>query len=391
MLDTVLSQSEFTAPSRDGEASLARSRKRAFPRLNVATLLRACLGGSFAAATVRVAALFGLLVFPVQSASAADPKCMASPTVECVAEIAAQSARRLDRGTRWEEILGKLAVAGRTDVAEELSSRLPNVSWPSKAWLQEKIIALRIAAAARANASSAGTLDALSALDGDPQRISTTLYYAFLDLAGEQPYTRGGTPWLVDAEKAYASRHRAACNATSQAVLQRWGDTVNAVPAAFRTSALLDLGNAYSICHDNEAALRALDKIDPSQLARKNDSLNLTLLVRSLIRAGSLDRALAVATVQPDPKSEVKSYLEIARAYVLEGRNSNALSIAKDASLALAKVKHGAEEVELRAGLINVERQAGDSAGALTQTEKLALLAERPDPFLTCPVLSDQF
>lgn len=381
MQDTALSQSELTAPSGGRCCSRARPRKRTFPRFDIAALLGARGGGSFATTTVRIAALFGLLIFAVQPTSAADTKCIESPNVECVAEIAAQSARKLDRSTRWDAILDNLAVAGRTDVAEELANRLPKVSWPSEAWLQEKIIALRIAATARENPSHAGTLDALSPLDNDPQRISTTLHYVILDLAGEQPYTRGGTTWLVDAEKAYASSHRAACSATSQAVLQRWSDIVDTVPSPFRTHARLNLANAYSICRDNEAALRTLDKIDPDLLARTNNSLNLTFLVRSYIRADSLDRALAVATLQPDPKWKVKSYLEVARAHALGGRNNNALSVASDASLALAKVKQGSEEVTLRAGLIDVERLAGDSAGALIQTEKLALIAERPDPF----------
>lgn len=381
MLDAPLSQSEFAAPLRSRRPILVTLGKWTLRPMDTAWLFGGRVGGALVATTVGIATLFGLLVFAVQPASAADTKCIENPTAQCVAEIAAQRARRLDRSTRWEEILGLLAVAGRTDVAEELSSRLPKVSWPSKDWLQEKIIALRIAATARANASHVGTLDALSALDSDPERISRTLYFVFMDMAGEQPYTRGGTPWLVDAEKAYASRHRAACNATTQAVLQRWSDIVDAAPPHSHTSARLNLANAYSLCREIEAARRVLDKIDPNQLVRTSDSLNLTMLVRSWIRAERLDRAMAGAAIQPNLKWKVEDYLRIASADVSGARNINALKVASEASVALAQVKQISEQVKLRASLIDLERQAGNSSGALAQTEELALLADRPDPF----------
>src|SRR5437762_2851320 len=105
---------------------------RAVTDLEIATILEARLTGPFATTTVRIVALLGLLVFGIQPTSATDTKCIENPTVECVAEIAAQSARTLDRGTHWEAILGNLAAAGRTEVASELAYRLPKVSWPSR-------------------------------------------------------------------------------------------------------------------------------------------------------------------------------------------------------------------------------------------------------------------
>jgi tetratricopeptide (TPR) repeat protein len=324
----------------------------------------------------RTATLLGLMLSFIQTAVAADTKCADNPSVACVAEIAAQNARSLERSSRWESILLNLAVAGRIGDAEQLAHKLPN----GKAWLEQEITALRIAAAAKANPSNAASLDALSTL-GDVNRISQALNLLVLDLAHEQPYTRGGEPWLVDAEKAYATNHRVACNSTLKSALQRWSEIVESVHAASRVSAHIDLADAYSNCGDSRSAMRILNRIDPNELARANESLHLTLLVRGWIRAGSIDRALVVATLQPDAKDEVQSYIEVATAYAIEGRNIDALNVISKAFEASANVKGLPRVVELQARLIDVERRADGLYRATKHTEELASLAERPDPF----------
>ena len=349
-------------------------------KLKTATL-KARLDAFPRRAVIGIAMVSGLLVFGIGLTSAADTGCIERPTVECVAEIAAQQARTLDRSAQWEQILGNLAAAGRADVATELANRLPVVSWDSKGFLEAEIIALRIAAEAKSSPSAAEALGVLSALGNDHQQIFRVLNLAARDLAGERPYAGGGSTWLVSAKKAYASNHRAACSATLQTLLQRWSETVGTEASPSLFNVRTNLADAYLLCGDKEAVIRTLDLIDPDELARNKNSLYLTLLARSWIRAGRLDRALAVSTIQPDPKFELRGYLEVARAYVAEGRNDGALTIVSNAFRILNKVTQWPQEMELRANIIDVERQADDRAGALRHTEELALLAERPDPF----------
>lgn len=333
------------------------------------------------------AILLGLVLSAIQTTAAANTKCADNPSVACVAEIAAQNARSLEHSGRfsghdlkelyrWRSILLNLAVAGRIDDAKELAHKTPPAG---KAFLEQEIAALRIAAAAKADPSNAASLDALSAL-GDSDRISAALYLLALDLAYEQPYTRGGDPWLVDAEKAYAANRRPVCNSTLKAALQRWSEIVENMRGASRVSAHTKLADAYSRCGDSKSAMRILDGIDLDELARANKSLDLTLLVRSWIRAGSMDRALIVATLQPDANGQVQSYVEVATAQIVSGRNIDALNVISRAFEASATAKGLSRVVELRARLIDLERRAGDLSRATKHTEELASLAERPDP-----------
>jgi hypothetical protein len=222
-------------------------------------------------------------------------------------------------------------------------------------------------------------LDALSRL-GDPERISMTLPLLALELAGAQPYTRGGTPWVVSAENARADTHPVPCNMTLQAVRQRWSEIAADVHVTSRVSAYIGLADAYSHCSDVGSATQILDKIDANEVMQARASMQ---LIRSWIRARNTDRALAVAALQPNPEAQVRSYTEIAAADAIEGHQADALNVLAKAFQVLSdgKIKTSSIMIDRQADLIDGMRQAGDASQARTRTEELARLAERPDAF----------
>ena len=109
-----------------------------------------------------------------------------------------------------------LVLAGRADDANALAGNLSD-PW-HKSFLEEYTAVVEVATNARTNPSHDASLAPILRLSDFSisndrtlwryDRISSSYHLLALELLGEQPFSRGGASWLVDAEKAHLAAIR---------------------------------------------------------------------------------------------------------------------------------------------------------------------------------------
>jgi hypothetical protein len=130
--------------------------------------------------------------------------------------LAAQHPKALVRSENWRAIIQDLVLAGRPDDANALAGN-PSDPW-HKSFLEEYMAVVEVATNARTNPSHDASLAPILRLidfsiSNDRtlsryDRISSSYHLLALELLGEQPFSRGGASWLVDAEKAHLAAIR---------------------------------------------------------------------------------------------------------------------------------------------------------------------------------------
>jgi tetratricopeptide (TPR) repeat protein len=321
-----------------------------------------------------------LCVFGGQS-RADEPICVHAPTVACLGKLAARHAKALARSEFWQPITQNLVLAGRADDAKALAGNLSEL-W-HKSSLEETMAIAEVATNARATPLRETTLEPILRLDDFTiskkltfsryDRISKSYHLLALELLGEQPYARGGRPWLVDAEKAHARRSPPLPNATLQVVLKVWPEIIDKTSAWRRRGDWIELANAYSIARQYEEARRILQTLDQEELRPRLS----WKLVRAWLRAGDPDRALAAAVKENDIERRANNLAEIASAYLSSGRPADALSTIGLGFASLGE-KPGGGAVEAFVALLQEQHRAGDMAGAARRAEELARMAGQP-------------
>jgi tetratricopeptide (TPR) repeat protein len=312
-----------------------------------------------------------------------EQTCLQNPTAACLGVLAAQDAKALVRSESWRAITEDLALAARVDDAEALAG---NLSDPfHKMHLEQTAAIVRVATEARVAPAQAASLQPILKL-GDFRltkgrtfsrydRISSGYHLLALELLGEQPFSRGGTPWLVEAEKAHAGRNPAPPNATLKLVLKVWPEIIDKTSEWKRRGDSIDLANVHSISRKFEEARRILQSLDQKE-PRPRWSWQ---LVRAWLRAGDPHKALAVAVKEVDIERRANNLAEIASTFLSRGQPVEALKAIDLAFAALDEKLVGSGAVRAYAALLQAQLRAGDIAGATRRTEELARIAERPD------------
>ena len=146
-------------------------------------------------------------------------------------------------------MLLNLALAGRIADAKQIAAGL-NDLW-ARAWLEQDIAPLRVAAQAKANPSTPASLAPLLTLKDVAVGGSIILSAYQPDVqrarqAGTRLGRRAALPprcveWIVAAEKTYAANHPVRQSATFAAVLQKWSEIADSVPTPFLTLAHIEL------------------------------------------------------------------------------------------------------------------------------------------------------
>ena len=176
----------------------------------------------------RFAVLLLLYLCVVSGQGRADePTCLDAPSATCLGVLASQHAKTLARSESWRAITENLLLAGRVDDAKALAGNLSD-PWHTS-FLEETEAVVEVATKALTDPSRDAPLEPILRL-GDfsvskertlsrYDRVSKSYHILALALLGEQPFSRGGTAWLVEAEKAHAARKLPPRNATLQLVL----------------------------------------------------------------------------------------------------------------------------------------------------------------------------
>ena len=311
--------------------------------------------------------------------------CLHSPTAACLGALAAQHAKALVRSESWRAITHDLVLAGRVDDAKGLAGNLSDPFYKSS--LEEITAIVSVATDARATPSHAAPLEPILGL-GDFRfsnertlsrfdRISSSYHLLVLELLGEQPFSRGGKPWLVEAEKAHAGRNPPPSNATLQVVLKVWPEIMDETSAWKRRDDWIALANAYSTSRHFEEARRILQSLNQEE-PRPGWSWR---LVRAWLRAGDPDGAVAAAVKEVDVERRANNLAEIASTYLSVGRTAEALNAIGLGFASLKKKPVGPAAVRAYVAFLQEQRRAGDVAGATHRGEELARMAERPDIF----------
>ena len=199
-----------------------------------------------------------------------EPICLDAPSAACLGTLAAQHTKALVRSENWRTIIQDLVLAGRADDAKALAGNLSD-PW-QKSFLEEITVVVEVATNARTNPWHDAPLAPILRLSDFSisndrtlsryDRISSSYHLLALELLGEQPSSRDGTPWLVKAEKAHAGRKPPPSNATLQVVLKVWPEIIDKTPAWRRRDDWIALANAYSTSRHLEEARRILQSLD---------------------------------------------------------------------------------------------------------------------------------
>ena len=312
-----------------------------------------------------------------------EPICLHTPSAACLGILAAQHAKALVRSENWRPITQDLVLAGRADDAKALAGNLSD-PW-HKSFLEEYTAVVEVATNARTNPALDAPLAPILRLSDFSisndrtlsryDRISSSYHLLALELLGEQPFSRGGTPWLVEAEKAHAGRNPPPPNATLQVVLKVWPEIIDKTSAWKRRDDWIALANAYSTSRRLEEARRILQSLDQRE-PRPGWSFQ---LVRAWLRAGDPDRALAAAVTEIDVDRRANNLAEIASTYLSLGRTTEALNTIGLGFASLDDKLAGPEAVRAYVALLQEQRRAGDTAGTARRAGELARIAERAD------------
>jgi tetratricopeptide (TPR) repeat protein len=275
-----------------------------------------------------------------------------------------------------------LVLAGRADDAKALAGNLSD-PW-HKSSLEETTGIAEVATNARANPLHDAPLQPILGLSDFSiskertlsryDRISKSFHLLALELLGEQPYSRGGQPWLVEAEKAHAGRNPPPPNATLKSLLKVWAEIIDKTSAWRRRGDWIALANAFSTYGHFEDARRILQSLDQSE-PRPGWSWQ---LVRAWLRAGDPDRALAATAKEIDVERRANNLAEIASNYLSSGRRAEALSTIDLGFASLDEKRAGPRAVRAYGALLQELRKAGDITGATHRAEELARMAEQP-------------